>query len=70
MFLTIQTLFDDANIVSAIIRRVNQTRKDTIYWQQYLTFRRVTTRVFKDYIGSEPELWPAPSIRVLRETHP
>ncbi len=27
MFLTIQTLFDDANIVSAIIRRVNQTRK-------------------------------------------
>lgn len=30
MFLTIQTLFDDANIVSAIIRRVNQTRKDTI----------------------------------------
>lgn len=52
MFLTIQTLFDDANIVSAIIRRVNQTRTDTIYWQQYLTFRRVTTRVFKDYIGS------------------
>ena len=31
---------------------VNQTRKDTIYWQQYLTFRRVTTRVFEDYIGS------------------
>ena len=52
MFLTIQTLFDDAGIVSAIIRRINQTRKDTIYWQQYLTFRRVTTRVFKDYIGS------------------
>ena len=26
MFLTIQTLFDDANIVSAIIRRVNQTQ--------------------------------------------
>lgn len=52
MFLTIQTLFNDPGIVSAIIRRVNQTRKDTIYWQQYLTFRRVTTRVFKDYIGS------------------
>ena len=52
MFLTIQTLFDDPGIVSAIIRRVNQTRKDTIYWQQYLTFRRVTTRIFKDYIGS------------------
>ncbi|RHJ76910.1 hypothetical protein [Parabacteroides sp. AM08-6] len=52
MFLTIQTLFDDANIVSAIIRRVNVTRKDKIYWQQYLAFRSVTTRVFKDYIGS------------------
>lgn len=52
MLLTIQTLFDDANIVSAIIRRVNQTRKDKIYWQEYLSFRRVTTRVFKDYIGS------------------
>ena len=45
-------VFNDSNIVSAIIRRVNRTRKDTIYWQQYLTFRRVTTRVFKDYIGS------------------
>lgn len=51
MFLTIETLFSDAGIVSAIIQRVNQTRKDTIYWQQYLTFRQVTTRVFKDYIG-------------------
>lgn len=38
MFLTIETLFSDAGIVSAIINRVNQTRKDTIYWQQYLTF--------------------------------
>lgn len=52
MFLTIETLFNDPNIVSAVINRVNQTRKDTIYWQQYLTFRRTTTRVFKDYIGS------------------
>lgn len=52
MFLTIQTLFNDAGIVSAIINRINQTRKDTIYWQQYLTFRRTTQRVFKDYIGS------------------
>ena len=52
MFLTIETLFNDPNIVSAVINRVNQTRKDTIYWQQYLTFRRTTTRVFKDYIGT------------------
>lgn len=52
MMLTIETLFNDANIISAIINRVNQTRTDTIYWKQYLDFRRTTTRVFKDYIGS------------------
>lgn len=52
MRLTIETLFNDANIVSAIIDRVLQTRKDRIYWQQYLTFRRTTTRVFKDYLGT------------------
>ena len=34
-----------------MIQRVLKTRKDTIYWQQYLGFRRTTTRVFKDYIG-------------------
>lgn len=49
--LTIHTLFNDPNIVNAVIQRVLQTRKDTIYWQQYLDFRRTTTRVFKDYIG-------------------
>ena len=52
MTLTIETLFNDPKIVSAVINRVNQTRKDTIYWQQYLVFRRVTTRVFKDYAGT------------------
>lgn len=51
MMLTIYTLFNDPNIVSAVIQRVLQTRKDTIYWQQYLDFRRTTTRVIKDYIG-------------------
>lgn len=51
MMLTIHTLFNDPHIVNAVIQRVLQTRKDTIYWQQYLGFRRTTTRVFKDYIG-------------------
>ena len=54
MMLTIYTLFNDPNIVNAVIQRVLQTRKDTIYWQQYLDFRRTTTRVFKDYIGQVP----------------
>lgn len=52
MTLTIQTLFNEPMIVGAVINRVLQTRKDTIYWKQYLDFRRTTTRVFKDYIGS------------------
>lgn len=52
MMLTIETLFNDPNIVSAIINRVQQTRADVIYWKQYLDFKRTTTRVFKDYIGT------------------
>ena len=52
MMLTIHTLFNDPKIVNAVIQRVLQTRKDAIYWQQYLGFRRTTTRVFKDYIGT------------------
>lgn len=52
MILTIQTLFNEPTIVGAVINRVLQTRKDAIYWQQYLDFRRTTSRTFKDYIGS------------------
>lgn len=52
MTLTIQTLFNEPSIVGAVINRVLQTRKDAIYWQQYLDFRRTTSRTFKDYIGS------------------
>ena len=50
--LTIETLFNDPNIVSAVINRVQQTHTDVIYWKQYLDFKRTTTRVFKDYIGT------------------
>ena len=52
MHLTIESLFSDAGIVAAIIDRVLQTRKDRIYWQQYLTFRQTTQRVFKSYLGT------------------
>ena len=61
MMLTIHTLFNDPNIVNAVIQRVLQTRKDAIYWQQYLGFRRTTTRVFKDYIGTVTGVMAAPS---------
>lgn len=52
MRLTIQTLFNDPNIVSAVIDRTLQTRTDAIYWQQYLDFRNTTTRVWKSYFGT------------------
>lgn len=52
MLLTIQTLFNDPDVVQATIDRVLQQGLDRIYWQQYLTFRQTTTRVFKDYLGT------------------
>lgn len=52
MALTIQSLFNEPAIVGAVINRVLQTRKDAIYWKQFLDWRKTTTRVFKDYIGS------------------
>lgn len=52
MNLTIQTLFSDPFIVNAVIDRVLQTRKDTIYWQQYGSFLETRTRVFKTYLGT------------------
>ena len=52
MHLTIETLFNDPHIVSAVIDRSLQTRTDIIYWRQYLDFRQTTTRVFKAYIGT------------------
>lgn len=52
MTLTINTLFNDAGIVSAVINRVMMAKLDTVYWKQYLEFKRTTTRVFKDYIGN------------------
>ena len=52
MMLTIYSLFNDPGVISAVINRVLQTRKDAIYWTQYLDFRQTVTRVFKDYIGT------------------
>lgn len=52
MNLTIQTLFNDPMIVAAVIDRVMQTRLDSIYWQQYGTFRETKSRVFKTYLGT------------------
>lgn len=52
MILTLNTLFNDSNIISAIIDRVNQTEKDTIYWKRYLDFEQTNSRLFKTYLGT------------------
>ena len=42
MMLTIHTLFNDPNIVNAVIQRVLKTRKDTIlFGSSILGFRRL-----------------------------
>lgn len=52
MNLTIQTLFTDPGIVSAVIDRVLQLKLDTIGWKQYGEFMETRTRVFKTYLGT------------------
>ncbi len=52
MQLTLNKLFNDASIISAIIDRVNQTEKDRIYWKRYLKFEQTTSRLFKTYLGT------------------
>ena len=52
MFLTIETLFNDANIVKAVIDRVQALRLDTIFWKKYLDFEETKSRVFKTYLGT------------------
>lgn len=52
MVLTIETLFNDASIVKAVIDRLTQTSLDSIYWKRYLDFEETKNRVFKSYIGA------------------
>ncbi|NDV93452.1 hypothetical protein D0T84_00780 [Dysgonomonas sp. 521] len=52
MQLTLDKLFNDPNIVKAIIDRVMQTRLDTIYWKRYLDFEQTMSRTFKTYLGT------------------
>ncbi len=52
MQLTLDKLFNDPNIVRAIIDRVMQTKLDTIYWKRYLDFEQTMSRTFKTYLGT------------------
>lgn len=52
MIKTINDLFNNPLIISAIIDRVMQTRQDTIFWERYLSFQQTTSRTFKTYFGT------------------
>ena len=52
MQLTIETLFNDPNVVKAVIDRVLALGLDEIYWKRYFDFEQTPSRVFKTYIGT------------------
>lgn len=52
MQLTLEVLFNDANVIKAVIDRVMQTKWDTIYWKRYLDFEQTISRTFKTYAGT------------------
>lgn len=53
MFLTINTLLNDSNIVKAVIDRVQALRLDEIFWKKHLDFEETKSRVFKTYLGTQ-----------------
>ena len=52
MYLTVQTLLNDPEIVRAVIDRVQALRLDTIFWKKHLDFEETRSRVFKTYLGT------------------
>lgn len=50
--LTLEKLFNDANIIKAVIDRVLALKLDEIFWMRYLTFEQTQSRVFKTYLGT------------------
>ena len=52
MYLTVQTLLNDPEIIQAIIDRVQALRLDVIFWKKHLDFEETKSRVFKSYLGT------------------
>ncbi len=52
MYLTVQALFNDANIQKAVIDRTIAMGLDKIYWQKNLSFQETTSRAFRSYMGT------------------
>lgn len=52
MVLTLDKLFNEPEIINAIVDRATQTEKDEIFWQRHLSFEETASRTFKSYIGT------------------
>ena len=52
MYLTVQTLLNDPEIVKAVIDRVQALRLDQIFWKKHLDFEETRSRTFKTYLGT------------------
>ena len=52
MFLTINTLLNDPEVVKAVIDRVQAQKLDTIFWKKHLDYEETKSRTFKTYLGS------------------
>jgi hypothetical protein len=50
--LTLEKLFNDVNIIQAVIDRVMALKLDVIFWKRYLSFEETKSRVFKTYLGT------------------
>ena len=52
MKLTLEILFNNADVVKAVIDRTMATQQDEIFWKRYLDFEETKSRVFKTYLGT------------------
>lgn len=52
MVLTLESLFNSSQIISAVIDRVLQASQDRIVWKDYLEFEQTLSRTFKTYLGT------------------
>ena len=52
MKLTLEILFNDPNVVKAVIDRTTALQEDEIFWKRYLDFEETKSRIFKAYLGT------------------
>lgn len=58
MKLTLEILFNNADVVKAVIDRTMATQQDEIFWRRYLDFEETKSRVFKTYLGTVTGVTP------------